>query len=406
MPGKEVQELGQILHQARLHKGVSLMEAQQATKIRQSFLAALEEDDYSILPPPIYVRGFIKNYSTYLGLDGQEMVQLFDELLESVAAGYDPYNSSYGSSDSGGQQLQTSINPQMLAGLSQGEARLVERGSEMINLTSFSQSDDAETPAPIPNEAEDKTATEKPKVGLGSANSGKPRRSSRRLDGLRVPEKYILRPAIQPINKPSFYLPSFVPLLLVLIILGAAFLIVYRGLAVPIVKDQSDLPTATPNVYSRATVTPLAASEVGEGQPTPTRIASVVTTVGATPVVGNTPPPFYTPDQALVAPSAPPKANAPGTSTPVTTTQPIKVEVTASGGPSWLTVTVDGQEKYAQNLAVGEIVGFEGKRIMIRAGAPGNVRVKVNGQDKQYAPPGSDVINHTWDANGEDSITK
>jgi hypothetical protein len=211
-----------------------------------------------------------------------------------------------------------------------------------------------------------------------------------------VPEKYILRPAIQPINKPSFYLPSFVPLLLVLIILGAAFLIVYRGLAVPLVKDQSDLPTATPNVYSKATVTPLAAGEVGDGQPT---VASVVT-----PVAGNTRPPFYTPDQALVAPSAPPKGNT--TPTPGVTQQSIKVEVTSSGGPSWLTVTVDGQEKYAQNLAVGDTVGFEGKRIAIRAGAPGNVRVKVNGQDKQYAPPGSDIITHTWDASGEDSITK
>ena len=44
MPGREVQELGRILRQARLEKGVSLMEAQQATKIRQSFLAALEEN--------------------------------------------------------------------------------------------------------------------------------------------------------------------------------------------------------------------------------------------------------------------------------------------------------------------------------------------------------------------------
>src|SRR5689334_3543842 len=116
MPGREVREPGPILREARLRKGVSLMEAQQATKIRQSFLAALEEDDYSILPPPVYVRGFIKNYSTYLGLDGQEMVLLFDELLESIAAGYEPYSDSYGSSDSGGARVPPAINPQMLAG--------------------------------------------------------------------------------------------------------------------------------------------------------------------------------------------------------------------------------------------------------------------------------------------------
>jgi len=95
---------------------------------------------------------------------------------------------------------------------------------------------------------------------------------------------------------------------------------------------------------------------------------------------------------------------------PVPTTTPIlqtiKVDITVSGGPSWLTIVVDGQEKYAKLLAAGESLNYEGKRISVRAGAPGVVKIKVNGQDKQYALPGSDVITHTWDANGEDSIVK
>ena len=401
MPSREVQELGHVLHQARLRKGVSLMEAQQATKIRQSFLAALEDDDYSILPPPVYVRGFIKNYSNYLGLDGQEMLDCFDELLESVAAGYDLYSPSYGSSDSGGQP---SINPQMLAGLSQGEARLVERGSEMINLTSHNPPESPESVSNATeenNETEENNAPKKTKLVQGSTKPS--RRPRRRLDGLRVPEKYVLRPAIQPINKPSFYMPSFVPLLLVFIILGAAFLITYRGLAVPSAREQSDLPTATPNVYSKATVTPLSAGEIGDGQPTitPTGIISVTAT-------DNAPPLLYSPDPALATPNVTPKesASAVPPPTPTSSAEPLKLEVTVSGSPSWLTIIVDGQEKYAKVLALGESLAFEGMRISIRAGAPGAVRIKVNGQDKPYAPPGSTVITHTWDANGEDSISK
>lgn len=410
MPGREVREPGPILREARLRKGVSLMEAQQATKIRQSFLAALEEDDYSILPPPVYVRGFIKNYSTYLGLDGQEMVLLFDELLESIAAGYEPYSDSYGSSDSGGARVPPAINPQMLAGLSQGEARMFERGSEMINLTPH------ETPAPLSHpDDEDFDRAEKfevevrPKaVGLGSADSSMFRRAGR-FAGLRVPEKYVLKPAIQPINKPSFYMPNFVPMLLVLIIVGAAFLIAYRGLAVPPVKDPSEVATATPNAYSRPTVTPLSTADAVNGQGGPVTTVTNVT---------NKPPAYYTPDQALVAPNAPGKGTPtsaitglPGaltttleTPTPTVVASTIKVDITASGGPSWLSVVVDGQEKYAKILPDGATVSYEGKVIAVRAGAPGVIKIKVNGQDKQYAPPASGIITHTWGANGDDKI--
>jgi cytoskeletal protein RodZ len=384
---------------------VSLMEAQQATKIRQSFLAALEEDDYSILPPPVYVRGFIKNYSNYLDLNGQEMVQLFDELLESVAAGYESYpTSGYGSSDSGGAALPPpAINPQMLAGLSQSEARMVERSAEMINLTPLVPTENTRAIESTENEGR----LNKARVGLGSADSSAFRSAAQRLSGLRVPEKYVLKPAIPPINKPSFYMPSFVPLLLVLIIVGAALVIAYRGLVVPPVSDPAEQATPIPNVYSKATVTPFAGTEVGDGQAKPT--ASVAS-------AGITPPPFYTPDQALVAPSAPvkgtattalsPSPTAEPSATPTVAAQTLKVDVSTSGGPSWLTVTVDGQEKYSKLLPAGQSISFEGKKISIRAGAPGVVKVKVNGQDKQYAPPGSDVITHTWDVNGEDSTTK
>ena len=69
--------LGETLRQARLDKGVSLAEAARDTRIRRSYLEALEAEDVATLPPPVYTRGFLRTYAEYLGLDGQAMVDLY-----------------------------------------------------------------------------------------------------------------------------------------------------------------------------------------------------------------------------------------------------------------------------------------------------------------------------------------
>ena len=62
--------IGHLLERARRDRGVSLEEAEQATRIRRDYLEKLESDDHSTMPEPIYVRGFVKAYANYLGLDG------------------------------------------------------------------------------------------------------------------------------------------------------------------------------------------------------------------------------------------------------------------------------------------------------------------------------------------------
>jgi cytoskeletal protein RodZ len=68
--------LGETLRQARLDKSVSLAEAARDTRIRRSYLEALEAEDLAALPPPVYSRGFVKTYAEYLGLNPQAMVEL------------------------------------------------------------------------------------------------------------------------------------------------------------------------------------------------------------------------------------------------------------------------------------------------------------------------------------------
>jgi cytoskeleton protein RodZ len=69
--------LGETLRQARLDKGVSLADAARDTRIRRTYLEALETEDPAALPAPVYTRGFLRTYADYLGLNSQAMVDLY-----------------------------------------------------------------------------------------------------------------------------------------------------------------------------------------------------------------------------------------------------------------------------------------------------------------------------------------
>lgn len=69
--------LGETLRQARLDKGVSLADAARETRIRRTYLEALEGEDPAALPAPVYTRGFLRTYAEYLGLNPQAMLDLY-----------------------------------------------------------------------------------------------------------------------------------------------------------------------------------------------------------------------------------------------------------------------------------------------------------------------------------------
>lgn len=65
------------MRDARIQKNISLERVEEATKIRIKFLEAIEEDDYTQLPSLSYAKGFIKNYSDFLGLDSRTVLAFF-----------------------------------------------------------------------------------------------------------------------------------------------------------------------------------------------------------------------------------------------------------------------------------------------------------------------------------------
>jgi Helix-turn-helix domain/RodZ C-terminal domain len=64
-------EIGSSLREARQRSGLDFHQAEQAVKIRAKYLRALEEEDFDVLPAQTYVKGFLRNYADFLGLDGQ-----------------------------------------------------------------------------------------------------------------------------------------------------------------------------------------------------------------------------------------------------------------------------------------------------------------------------------------------
>jgi cytoskeletal protein RodZ len=70
-------ELGQILHEARENKGLTLEEAFQETRINAKYLEALEKGEYQTLPTPVHIRGFLRNYARFLGLDPQPLLDRY-----------------------------------------------------------------------------------------------------------------------------------------------------------------------------------------------------------------------------------------------------------------------------------------------------------------------------------------
>ncbi len=71
-------EIGSSLREARLRQGLEFPELEHATKIRGKYLRALEDEQFDLLPAQTYVKGFLRGYAEYLGLDGQLYVDEYN----------------------------------------------------------------------------------------------------------------------------------------------------------------------------------------------------------------------------------------------------------------------------------------------------------------------------------------
>jgi cytoskeletal protein RodZ len=78
---------GAWLRHQREARSVSLREIADASKISLRYLDALEQDRFDVLPAPVFARGFLREYARVVGLNPDEVVNLFLVALEDRPGG-------------------------------------------------------------------------------------------------------------------------------------------------------------------------------------------------------------------------------------------------------------------------------------------------------------------------------
>lgn len=69
--------VGNLLKKAREHEQKTIPEIAQVTRIRPEYLEKIEANDFSGFTTSAHVKGFIRSYASYLGLDAEGIVALF-----------------------------------------------------------------------------------------------------------------------------------------------------------------------------------------------------------------------------------------------------------------------------------------------------------------------------------------
>lgn len=79
-----METIGRSLQQAREAKGFTMGDVQRITKIRTSYLEALEAGHFSSLPGNAYTRAFIRTYASGIGVDAQPFLARYQNLYEEA----------------------------------------------------------------------------------------------------------------------------------------------------------------------------------------------------------------------------------------------------------------------------------------------------------------------------------
>lgn len=66
---------------ARERKKIKIADAGHRLNINQKYLSAIESGNWDLLPPGVYSRNFIKEYSGFLGLKSADFLEIFDREL-------------------------------------------------------------------------------------------------------------------------------------------------------------------------------------------------------------------------------------------------------------------------------------------------------------------------------------
>src|SRR5262245_39396251 len=71
--------LGTYLSHLRQERGLSIEELARVTRVAPRFLEALEREDFSLQPAPVFTKGYIRAYCQALGVPAEEALSRYRE---------------------------------------------------------------------------------------------------------------------------------------------------------------------------------------------------------------------------------------------------------------------------------------------------------------------------------------
>lgn len=77
--------VGQILSEKRQELGLSLMDVEKETKIRQKYLEAIEKNEFAQISETVSAEGFVRNYAQVLGLPTEKVLAIFRRDFDTKA---------------------------------------------------------------------------------------------------------------------------------------------------------------------------------------------------------------------------------------------------------------------------------------------------------------------------------
>src|ERR1700694_3061691 len=75
-------DIGTTLREARMRARIDISEVEASTKIRAKYLRAIENEEWDLLPGPIYAKSFLRTYGDFLGVDSRLLVDEFRRRYE------------------------------------------------------------------------------------------------------------------------------------------------------------------------------------------------------------------------------------------------------------------------------------------------------------------------------------
>src|SRR6059058_3055843 len=79
-------DIGSTLREARMRERIDISEVEAQTKIRAKYLRAIENEEWDLLPGPVYAKSFLRTYGDFLGPDSRMLIDEFKRQYERPSA--------------------------------------------------------------------------------------------------------------------------------------------------------------------------------------------------------------------------------------------------------------------------------------------------------------------------------